>query len=113
MRNISKIEQQVMASVAVIYSVRHATSPFMLKLYAVVLSAAGIVAFVSISHVASNFVAVMQGGLPSIANYTTTAVLHTTLIVQLALVVGIAALISMMLDIARQPSRQFSPFVVG
>ncbi len=110
---MSKIEQKVMASVVVIYAVRRATSPFMLKMYTLVLSVVGIAAFVSLSHVTSNFMSAMQGGLPSIATFTATALLQTKFVVQLALVVGAAAVASLSIDVLRMQNRQPMPFVVG
>jgi len=97
----NNIEQKVMASVAVIYAARKLVSMTALKLYALVLSLGGIVAFVSISNVFANFVNVAQGGVGSIALFTISAVLGTTLLVQVALALCAAATISLVVPVFR------------
>lgn len=104
----SKIEQQVMAGVAVVYTARMLTSRFALECYALALSFAGTAYFVSLPNVAANLLHVASGGLPSISTFLVSAVVGTKLVVQLALLVGTAAVVFMGFDIARQsPKRQF------
>lgn len=89
------IEERVMANVALVYATRLMLSRTALKLYALLGSAAGIVALVSISNVATNFVNVAQGGVGSVAVFTVSAVLGTTLIVQVALAVAAFSAVSL------------------
>ncbi|MEI6864090.1 MAG: hypothetical protein WCK46_01825 [Candidatus Adlerbacteria bacterium] len=98
----TKIEQQVMASVAVVYTARRLTSRFALECYALALSFVGTVFFVSLPHVAANLSNVAGGGAGSIEAFIISAVLGTKLIVQLALVVGTCALVAMGVDMSRQ-----------
>ena len=86
---MSKIQQKVMAGVAIIYTARLLTSAVAFKVYGLMLSFVGIVAFVSLSNVVSNFASVAQGGVFNIGTFVLSAVLGTTLVVQLALVVGV------------------------
>lgn len=107
---MSKIEEQVMGSVAVIYAARALFSITAFKVYALVLSLGGIVAFVSVPHVASNFVNVAQGGgVGSVALFVVSAVVSTTLLVQLALMVGaVAALLLVVPVVFRTHTRSFA-----
>lgn len=104
MRNQSKIEQQVMASVAVVYTARTLTSRFAFECYAFVLSFAGAAYFVSLPNVAANLLQVAQGGLPSIGTFFVGAVLGTKLVVQVALAIGIFSLGLIALDLIRSNS---------
>lgn len=97
----SKIEQQVMASVGVIYGARKATSRFALECYALTLSFVGAAYFVSVPNVFANFAHVAQGGLPSTATFIVAAIAGTKLIVQIAVAVGVVALVSMAIDFIR------------
>lgn len=111
MSNQTKIERQVMASIAIVYAVRKATSRIALECYALVLSFAGAAVFVSLPHVAANLSNVASGGIVSIGAFFISAVLGTKLIVQLALLVGISALVLMAVDIARSGSANNPNFV--
>ncbi len=102
---MSKIEQQVMAGVAVIYAVRQCTSVFAFKMYGLALSFVGIVAFVSLSNVLSNLATVAKGGIFNIGTFVLSAVLGTTLVVQLALVVGSVTLGLLLADALRSLTR--------
>ena len=94
----NSIEQQVMGSVAAVYAVRRFANPFMLKVYTLALSAVGVFAFVSLSHVGANFMAVEGHGAPAVSSFVFSAVTKTTLLVQLALVVGAIAFVSLFAD---------------
>ncbi len=94
----SKIEQQVMAGVGVIYATRQLLSATALKLYICVLSLYGIGRLVWVSHVFENWANVgMQGSMQFVAS----AVLNTHLPVQLTLAVLMFAGVSLFLDFAR------------
>ncbi len=97
----NNIERNVMASVAVIYTARKFLSPLALQWYALAISFAGLAMFVSLPHVAQNFQAVASGGMASIMTFALTAVVSTTIVVQLWLVLGSAAVISLFFRIAR------------
>ncbi len=107
---MSKIEQQVMAGVAVVYAARKLTSRLALECYALALSVAGLAFFASLPHVFANLAQVAQGGAVSIGVFFISAVLGTKLVVQLALLIGAVALVAMGVDIARSsaPARRFA-----
>src|SRR3989344_3045510 len=94
----SKIEQQVMAGVGVIYAVRQMASATALKLYICVLSLYGIGRLVWVSNVFENWTNV---GLQGTAQFMTSAVLNTHLPVQLALAVLFVSGISLLIDMTR------------
>ena len=94
----SKIEQQVMAGVGVIYAVRQMASATALKLYICVLSLYGIGRLVWVSNVFENWAHV---GLQGTAQFVTSAVLNTHLPVQLTLAVLMFAGVSLLLDLTR------------
>jgi hypothetical protein len=98
---MTNIEQQVMAGVMVVYAARRLTSAFALKMYALALSAFGIVLFVSLSNVAENFTTVAEGGAASVAVFLFSAIVGTTAVVQLALAVGAFAAASLAVDAVR------------
>ncbi len=95
---MSKIEQQVMASVGVIYAVRQLFSATALKLYVCVASLWGIGQLVWVSRVFENL---SSAGLQGAVNFVLAAVLNTDLLVQLTLVVGVVAFISLAVDMTR------------
>lgn len=97
----NSIEQQVMGSVAAVYAARRFANPFMLKVYALALSVVGILAFVSLSHVGANFVAVESHGALAAVLFIFSAVLGTSVVVQIALAVGAGALVSLGADATR------------
>jgi hypothetical protein len=97
----TKIEQQVMASVGVIYTARTLTNVTALKVYALILSVWGIGRLVWVSKVLDNFFAVEKYGLGAISNYLLYAVEHTHLAVQLALFVAAVASVGLIIDAAR------------
>ncbi len=84
----SKIEQQVMASVGVIYSARQLASVTALKLYICVLSLIGLAKLVWVARVWENF---SSAGWGNAFNFTSYAVLHTHLPVQIALAAFVVA----------------------
>ena len=98
------IEQRVMTNVAVIYIVRKFTGFTALKLYALVVSILGIATFVSVSNVMTNFTHVAQGGVESIVTFVIAAILGTTIAVQIALLLGVAAVLSLIVDAVRSRS---------
>jgi len=98
---MSKIEERVMGNVAVIYAARRLAGATALKLYALVLSFVGIVAFVSIPNVAANFVNVAQGGVEGALVFIISAVVGTALLVQVSLVVAAVAAVSLVVPVFR------------
>ena len=99
----SKIEQQVMAGVEVVYAFRQLTGATALKLYVCALSLYGIGRLVWVSHVFENWANVgLQGSL----QFVSSAVLNTPLAVQLTLVVLVFAGISLLLDFTRLAAPQ-------
>lgn len=107
---MTKIEQQVMASVAVIYATRMLVSATALKLYALAVSAAGIAAFASIPNVLHNLELVASSGPANVVFFILYAVLGTTIVVQFALAVGAAAAVSLLVSAVRGvlPGRAFA-----
>ena len=99
---MSKIETQVMGSVAVIYGARTLASATALRLYALVLSLVGIAYFASVPHVLFNFESVASHGPASVGVFIVYAVLSTTVVVQFALAVGAAAFISLAVSAVRR-----------
>ncbi len=92
----SKIEQQVMAGVGVIYTARQMASMTALKLYVCVLSLYGIGRLVWVSRVFENWAHV---GLQGTAQFVTSAILNTHLPVQLAVLALMFAAASLFLDL--------------
>lgn len=91
-----------MASVGVIYTARSLVGPVALKLYVLALSLWSIARLVWVSKVFDNFSAVSKGGVESIATFSLFAVTHTTLFVQLALIVAMGAVVGLCVDLVRK-----------
>ncbi len=103
---MSKIEQQVMANVTLIYAARIATSATALKLYTLALSVLGLAALVSISNIAANFVNVLtQGGVGGVLGFVISALLGTTIVVQLTLAVAAASAALLVAPVLRPSGR--------
>ena len=98
-----------MGSVAVIYGVRTLVSPAALACYAAV-SCIAVSFFVSVPHVAQNFAASAQGGIPHIIGFTIAAIVGTQLIVQLGLLIATLASTSLLVSIARSFGRSTRSF---
>src|SRR5438552_3747798 len=103
---MSKIEQQVMAGVGVIYTARTLVGLTALKVYVLVLSVLAIGKLVWVSRVFDNFFSVERAGLGSTTNYLVYAILHTHLAVQLVLVVAAVAFAGLIVDAARSLQSQ-------
>jgi len=100
-----------MAGVAVVYTTRKLTSRFALECYALALSFAGAAYFVSLPNVFANLTHVAQGGAVSIGVFFLSAILHTKLVVQVAVLIGAASLMLIGVDIVRSaqsPNRQLA-----
>ena len=95
---ISKIEQQVMASVGVVYTARRLVSASAFKLYATVASALALWQLVWVHRVFENW---SQVGVQGSAQFVWSAILHAHLPVQLALLVAIFAGVSLVRDLMR------------
>ena len=98
---MSTIERQVMASVALIHTARRLVSWTALKVYVLAASFWGIVVLVHVSAVAANFTNVAQNGVGDTLVYLLTAVFSTNLLVQLALILVVGTLASLLVDIVR------------
>ena len=99
----SKIEQQVMAGVATVYTVRQLFSATALKLYVCALALYGLGRLVWVSHVWENFSRV---GLAHAWEFAVAAVANTDLLVQLTLLVFVVAVASLVRDIVRSLGSQ-------
>ncbi len=106
----SRIEQQVMASVGVIYTARKLVSRTAIELYVLAASTIALWQLVWVHKVFDNFFAVERNGMGSTLNYVATAVGHTNLAVQLTLFVAAAAFVMLMVDLAKsgENSRTFA-----
>lgn len=102
----SKIEQQVMASVGVIYGVKQLVSATAIKLYVLAASVWALGTLVWVARVEQNFATALQGGLPKTLTYLEVALTHTSLYVQLALIIAAIAGISFVIDLIRKLSPQ-------
>lgn len=97
----TKIEQQVMAGVAVVYAARKLLSRTALELYVLAASAIALWQLVWVHKVFENFFAVEKNGFGSMFNYLIVAVEHTHLAVQLTLLVAALAFVALLVDVAR------------
>lgn len=100
---MTKIEQQVMGSVAVIYAARQLMSATALKLYVCAASLYGIASLVWVAKVFENLERV---GIADSLQFVIAAVLNTNTLVQLLLIVGAFAALSLVIDLVRSISIQ-------
>lgn len=105
---MSKIEQQVMASVGAIYLARTLVGATALKLYALLLSVWGIGKLVWVSKVFENLAVAEQSGIQAVGNFILVALSHAQFGVQIALVVAVIAAVSLFLDVTRTSGRRFA-----
>lgn len=98
----SKIEQQVMASVAALYAARQLTSATALKLYVCVLALFGIAKLVWVARVFENLANVGTG---KFFEFIFVAVVNTDVWVQVALVVLAVAGVGLIRDLLRLSPR--------
>ena len=98
---MSNIEQRVMAGVVLIYTARSLVSRVALEFYVLVFSLVGVATLASLPHVVQNLVMVSQGGVGGVTVFFASAIVSTTLAVQVALALGGAALASLLFDIRR------------
>jgi hypothetical protein len=75
-----------MASVLIVYTLRHVLSAYMLKIYALTAAALALVFTVSLPHIAENM---MQVGLAGTGSFIVSAVLSTTVSVQIMSAVAV------------------------
>ena len=99
------IEEQVMASVGLIYLGRRLVGLTTLKVYAFLVAAYALVQLTWVHKVIENFFIVERGGLGSIATYLLVAVEHTHLAVQITLVVLAVLGLSLLRDMIRSFTR--------
>lgn len=98
---MSKIEQQVMGSVAAIYAVKSLLSGTALKVYALVASVWALGALVWVAHIEQNFLSVTRGGVLAVGNFVLSAFAHTSLTVQAVTLVAAFAAGSLLVDFTR------------
>lgn len=103
----SRIEQQVMAGVGVIYAGRQLVSRVALECYALAAAALALWQFTWVHKVLANWAHVGLGGTWQFVSY---AVMHTHLPVQVALLVAAAAGIALVVDALRALSRPAQRF---
>ena len=102
---MTKIEQQVMAGVAVVYGVRSLLGRRALALYVLAASLWGLAALVWVARVRENFLAEMHVGVLAVGNFVLSAFLHTHLVVQgLTLALLVASMV-LAADIAKSLPR--------
>lgn len=101
---MSRIQQQVMASVLVIYFARKAIRPRALKLYALIAAGGSVAALVSVPDVLAN---VMTVGVQGFATFLYAAVANTTPMVQVSTAVAVIMAALLVRDIAVS-SRSFA-----
>lgn len=94
----SKIETQVMASVATIYTARQLLSATALKLYVCVAALFGLARLVWVERVFDNLANV---GLQGMGQFALAAVLNTDILVQFVLLALVFAGLSLVRDLAR------------
>lgn len=104
----SKIEQQVMASVGVIYAGRTLLGATALKLYTFVAAAYALVQLTWVHKVFANWAHV---GLAGSWQFVTYAILHTHLAVQIALVILAVMGLSLLRDAIRAYSSAEEPLL--
>ena len=90
-----------MANVAVIYAVRKLGSRLALECYALAASFVGVAVLVSLPNVEANLATTAGRGIMSVPGFIFAAVLRTELSVQLMLLVGALAALSLFVDIFR------------
>ena len=90
-----------MASVAVVHTARRVFSATALKLYVLVGSAYAFGVLVWVSQVRENLLQAANNGVLAVGNFVLYAVLHTSLVVQVVLLVAAVALVSLAIDLAR------------
>jgi hypothetical protein len=100
-KSASNIERQVMASVGVMYAARTLTGSTALKLYVLILSIWAVGRLVWVSKVFTNFFGIENHGLGAIINFAVIALEHAHTGVLVALLVALAAFISLVIDTLR------------
>ena len=95
-----------MASVGIVYSVKQLAGATAIKLYVLAVSVWTLGVLVWVARVEQNFMTALNGGLPKVLVYLEAALTHTSLYVQLALVVAALAGISLIIDLVRKLSSQ-------
>ena|SRR6185437_5962240 len=97
----SRIEEQVMASVGVVYTARLLFSRVALECYALAAAAVVLWQLTWVHKVFANLATVGHEGAGAVGQYLSYAFLHTHLATQLALIVALAASIALVIDAAR------------
>ena len=100
----SKIESQVMASVAVVHTARRMVSLTALKVYALVASVYALGILVWVARVQENLLHAANNGVLALGNFVLVALAHTNMVVQAVLLVATVALVSLAVDLVRSLS---------
>lgn len=98
---MSKIQQNVMASVALIYAARTLLGPVALKFYVLLASVWGIGRLVWVSKVFENLAVAEKSGLTAVGNFALAAIEHASTSVLLVLVVAAVAACLLLFDVVR------------
>jgi hypothetical protein len=98
---MTRIKQNVMASVALIYAARVLFGATALKLYVLLFAVWGIGKLVWVSKIVENLSTVEKSGLASVGNFVLAALEHASTSVQLVLLVALVAAFSLVFDAVR------------
>lgn len=82
----SKVRNQVMASVLIVYTLRRVLSAYMLKIYALAIAALTLAFTVSLPNIIANL---MHVGLGGAVTFIIAAIVSTTLMVQVLSVIAV------------------------
>ncbi len=107
---MTTIKQNVMASVALIYTARTLFGATALKLYVLLASVWGIGKLVWVSKVFENLSLVEKSGITAVGNFMLAALEHTSTSVLLVLVVALVAAFLLFLDVARTSTARGARF---
>ena len=99
---MTTLEKRIMASVLLIHTARRLLSPRAIKIYALLISGAGMASLVSLGNVFQNLSLV---GLDGVLTFAVSAIVETELIVQVVFAMSIAAAALLFFDILRIRAR--------
>lgn len=101
---MSSIENNVMATVRTVYGARKLITVTAIKAYVLVAATLSVWKLVWVTRVEENFLQVASGGLPAMGSFVLSAIMNTSLLVQLVLFIGAFAFFLFIRDITRSPS---------
>ncbi len=94
------MKNKIMFRVKILHFVQEVLSPTGIKVFVLIFSFAAITLLVSIKNVFENMFSTFRDPV-YYANYISVAFIHTRFVVQIALLVFVAVLVSVMFDLAR------------